>query len=412
MTASLPRRQSLANGRGRLAKPLGVAFALLAWSASRQVYAPAPVTFTEIERTRILAHGPWPRPATRDPSNRMSGRAEAVAFGERLFFDTRLSQNGLVSCAACHQPKRHWTDGRERAIGLAVVDRNTPSLQNVRDARWFGWDGAGDSLWGQSIRPLLDPREMGNSIAGVAARIREIADFACHYRQAFGRAPPADDTVVVVDAAKALAAFEETLDSPRTPFDEFRDALSRGDSQAMARYPAAAQRGLKLFAGRGRCELCHGGPTFSNGEFNDTGIAFFIEPGRVDPGRYGGIKQLKVSEWNLLGAWSDDPARTTATSTRYVALEHRNFGEFKVPGLRDVAMTAPYMHNGSLKTLDDVVNHYSELPLDRLHADGERLLVPLKLTPDEKRDLIAFLESLSAPDPGFQRRETRAAVCN
>ena len=389
----------------------GAAIALFAWTAA-QADAPAPVTFTAIERTRILAHGPWPRPATRDPSNRVSGRPEAVAFGERLFFDTRLSRNGLVSCAACHQPKQHWTDGRVRAIGLGVVDRNTPSLANVRDARWFGWDGAGDSLWAQSIRPLLDPREMGNSIAGIAAQIRSIDDFACHYRRAFGRPPPADDRVVVVDAAKALAAFQETLDSGRTPFDDFRDALARGDTEAMARYPAAAQRGLQLFAGRGRCELCHGGPTFSNGEFNDTGIAFFIEPGRVDPGRHGGIKTLKESPWNLLGAWNDDPARTSATSTRYVTLEHRNFGEFKVPGLRDVAATAPYMHNGSLKTLEDVVKHYSELPLERLHADGERLLVPLRLTPGERSDLVAFLESLSAPEPAFRRRETRAAVCN
>jgi cytochrome c peroxidase len=394
-------------GRGRLLLLLLLAGAVFAPAANA-----ASVEFTELERTRILAHGPWPRPATRDPSNRVSGKAEAIAFGERLFFDTRLSSSGLVSCAACHQPKKVWTDGRERAIGLAVVDRNTPSLADLRDARWYGWDGGNDSLWSQSLRPLLDPREMGNSMAGVAKQIRTVADFACHYRQAFGRAPPAEDEAVVVDAAKALAAFQETLDSGRTPFDDFRDALARDDAAGMARYPQAAQRGLKLFAGRGRCELCHSGPTFSNGEFNDTGIAFFKTAGGVDAGRHGGIKHLQASPYNLLGPWNDDPARSSATSTRYLALEHRNFGEFKVPGLRNVAQTAPYMHNGSKKTLAAVVDHYSELPIDRLHADGERLLAPLNLTPADKRDLIAFLESLTAADPGFRRTQTKSASCD
>jgi cytochrome c peroxidase len=156
----------------------------------------------------------------------------------------------------------------------------------------------------------------------------------------------------------------------------------------------AAQRGLAMFVGAGNCSVCHGGPRFSNGEFHDIGIPFFVEPGRVDPGRHEGIRKLQASRYNLLGPFNDDSVRGTATSTRFVALDHRNFGEFKVPSLRNVARTAPYMHNGSMATLRDVIRHYSQLDEDRLHSDGERILKPLGLTDGDVDDLVAFLETL------------------
>lgn len=368
--------------------------------------------FTPEEIARILSHGPWPPSPGRDPSNRVSGDAEAIAFGERLFFDTRLSANGLVSCARCHQPGRHWTDGQARSIGLAPVDRNAPTVVDARMNRWFGWDGANDNLWAQSLRPLLDPREMGMTEAGVARTIREVPDFACRYRRSFGRAPGGDDRRVLVDIGKALAAFQETLASGRTPFDDFRDALARGDRTGIARYPDAARRGLKLFVGRGSCDVCHAGPRFTNGEFHDIGLPHFAAPGRVDPGRHGGIAKLKANPYNLLGRYSDDTARTTATSTRHVAQEHRNFGEFRVPGLRNVAASAPYMHDGSLKTLADVVRHYSELNEERLHVHGERILKPLRLSPEESADLVAFLESLGDGAPVFRHTERVRLSCD
>jgi cytochrome c peroxidase len=163
----------------------------------------------------------------------------------------------------------------------------------------------------------------------------------------------------------------------------------------MARYPAAAQRGLAIFAGKGNCSLCHFGPHFSNGEFADTGVGFFAAPGRVDGGRLEGIKRLKASRYNLLGRFSDERSGAAAVGTRHVELQHRNFGEFRVPGLRNVALTAPYMHNGSLATLRDVVRHYSELNEERLHADGERILRRLNLSARESEDLALFLESLT-----------------
>jgi cytochrome c peroxidase len=348
------------------------------------------IHFSENEIAAILRHGPWPPPAKRDPSNRVSGDSEAIALGERMFFEPRLSGPGSVLCATCHAPVHAFQDGKPRAFGLAQVDRNTPSVLNVRYARWYGWDGAHDNLWSQSLRPLLDPKEMAASAAHVAAVVNKL--YFREYTSVF-REEPKDPETVLVNVGKALAAFQETLVTGRTPFDEFRDALEKNSSSH--NYPVAAQRGLRIFAGKGNCSTCHFGPAFTNGEFADSGIGFFVGPGKVDGGRSEGIKKLKNDAFNLLGKYNDDPSRSTATGTRHVEAQHKNFGEFRVPTLRNVANTAPYMHNGSLATLRDVVKHYSELNEERLHQDGERILKPLKLGESEVADLVAFLESLS-----------------
>jgi len=355
---------------------------------------PALVPFTDAQVKAILALGPWPPPLPTDPSNRVSGKPAAIAFGERLFGDASLSRPGTVACNTCHRPERAFADGLPRAQALARGDRNTPSLVNLAGQRWYGWDGAHDSLWAQSLRPMLDPKEMGSDFAHVAARVRKDPQLRAGYVTAFGRDPPEDDEVVAVDASKALAAYLETLATGRTQFDEFRDALARGDRDAAAKYPLLAQRGLAIFVGSGNCTACHGGPRFTNGEFHDVGIPFFAEPGRVDPGRHGGIGKLSVSRYNLLGPFNDDASRATATSTRHVALDHRNYGEFKVPSLRNVARTAPYMHNGSLATLREVVRHYSNLDEDRLHADGEQIVKPLHLDKYDVDALEAFLNTI------------------
>ena len=381
--------------------------AVLALLLGADAAAAQPLGWSADEVRAVLRHGPWPPPMARDPSNRVSGNRDAIALGEKLFFEPRLSQGGQLFCASCHVPYRAWQDGRRRARGLAEVDRNTPSVLNVRLQRWFGWDGAGDSLWAQSLRPILDAREMGASAAQVATLMREDAEYACRYRKSFGTAPASDDADVLVAVGKALAAFQETLASGRSAFDDFRDALERGEREALERYPRAAQRGLRIFVGKGACNVCHLGPAFSNGEFHDAGVPFFIRGG-VDPGRHGGIRRLQASVYNLLGRHNDDRSGAAATGTKHVALEHRNFGEFKVPGLRNVALTAPYMHNGSLATLADVVRHYSELNVERLHADGEAILKPLRLSSQESADLVAFLESLTERKSALDER--RAAL--
>ena len=345
---------------------------------------------------RILAHGPWPPPATADPSNRVSGNADAIAFGERLFGESGLSGDGSRSCASCHRREFGFSDGLPRADGHVRGDRNTLALLDLAGQRWYGWDGANDNLWAQSLRPMLDAREMRGTLAGVARTLREQRGLRDPYTRIFG-APGDDDELIAVNLAKALAAYQETLRSARTPFDDFRDAVQRGDRSAAAAYPPAAQRGLALFVGRGKCYVCHSGPAFSNGEFHDIGLPHFAAPGRVDPGRFGGIRSLQASRYNLLGPFSDDSTRASAISTRHLRLEHRHWGEFKVPSLRNLARTAPYMHDGSLADLRAVLRHYSELNEERLHADGEKLLVPLRLSEQETADLLAFLDSLNAP---------------
>jgi len=382
---------------------LGAALAAAVVLASAE---PMPSPLRDEDIPRILAFGPWPPPPQPDPSNRVWGQPAAIAFGWQLFHTPALSANGRIACASCHRAALGFSDGLPRGVGLARGDRNTLALLDLDLQRWYGWDGANDNLWAQSLRPLLDPREMGASLEHVARSVRDTPGLRAGYRAAFGSEPGTDDERVAVDVAKALAAWQATLRSGRTPFDDFRDAVARGDRDAAARYPQAAQRGLALFLGRGRCYTCHLGPSFSNGEFHDLGLPHFAEPGRVDPGRHGGIRKLQQSRYNLLGPFNDDPSRGSATSTAHVALEHRHYGEFKVPGLRNLRDTAPYFHDGSAATLGEVLRHYSELNEERLHADGERLLVPLKLSPQETEDLLAFLDSLNElPAGGGTRRD-------
>ncbi|MGE4220988.1 MAG: cytochrome-c peroxidase, partial [Alphaproteobacteria bacterium] len=284
------------------------------------------------------------------------------------------------------------------AQGIRPGRRNTPGLLDARYRRWFGWDGASDSLWAASLRPVLAAGEMGGGIDRLAALIAGDPVYRADYTALFGTAPerqPAE--AVAIAAAKALAAFQETLVSPRTPFDDFRDALAAGDAAAQAHYPAAARRGLKLFVGRGDCATCHYGPGFSNGAFADIGRPHFLPDGSVDPGRHGGIAALRASPYTRIGPWSDDrdgPA-AVAVAVRHLAPHPRNWGEFKVPSLRGLAATAPYMHDGSLPSLESVLRHYSEVDEERLHADREKLVRPLRLTAAEIADLAAFLATLS-----------------
>jgi cytochrome c peroxidase len=356
-----------------------------------------PVSFSAAERAAILSHGPWPPPPTRDASNRVSGNPAAIALGKQLFFDRRLSRDGQRSCATCHDLAKAFQDGRDRSVGVGRADRNAIALANLRLNRWFGWAGAADSLWAQSIRPILDDKELGLSAELLRERLAADARIAGAYSALFGAALATDEPErVLVNVAKALAAFEETIVTARTPFDAFRDALERSDAAGMARYPLAAQRGLKIFVGKGRCTFCHFGANFTNGEFDDVGVPFFAEKGRVDQGRYGGIAALVANRFNLLGSFSDDRSEDAGLQTRHVEPQHRNWGEFRVPSLRNAARTAPYMHNGSLATLADVVRHYSQVDEERLHGDdGARLVRPLRLTPGEASDLVSFLETLS-----------------
>lgn len=380
----------------------GAALLLLCGFLAGSLHAPVAaassdrqVAFSDSERALIRAQGPWPVATGPDSSNRFSGRPDAIALGETLFDSPALSIGRDRSCASCHDAARGFADGLPRGIGIARVDRNTPALFNMRLVRWFGWDGRSDSLWAQSIHPILDARELALTPETLRARIAGEAALAGAYARATGGAAETQDAeTVLVNVAKILAAYQETIVSGRTAFDGFRDAAVAGDAAAMAAYPPAAQRGLKLFLGRGQCVLCHFGPNFTNAEFHDIGLPHFADRGRVDPGRYGGVKSLRASRYNLLGPFNDDASRATAGFTRHVRLIPRLWGEFRVPSLRNLTATAPYMHDGSKATLEDAVRHYSEIDEDRLHQDGEKLLKPLKLSDAEIADLVAFLRTL------------------
>ncbi|MBX9588448.1 MAG: c-type cytochrome [Hyphomonadaceae bacterium] len=377
--------------------PSAVAALMLAGAAVLAAGPEQAVTFSADERAAILAHGPWPPPRHPDPSNRVSGNRDAISLGRRLFFDTRLSLDGRQSCATCHDPATAFADGKPRGIGRALVDRNAIALANLGLNRWFGWAGAADSLWAQSIHPIVDVKELGLTAEQLRDRLAAAPAIAAAYTHLFQAAVAHDAAErVLVNAAKALAAFQETIVTGRTPFDDFRDALERSDTRSMAHYPRPAQRGLAIFVGKGNCTACHFGPNFTSGEFEDVGVPHFAEQGRVDAGRHGGIAALRASPFNLLSPYSDNADKAAGVPTRHVEQQHRNWGEFRVPSLRNVARTAPYMHNGSLATLQDVVRHYSELNEERLHGHaGRRLLRPLRLTPQEAADLVAFLETLS-----------------
>jgi cytochrome c peroxidase len=367
---------------------VGAAFiALSSWVGSAEERDAARPSFSDGEIKLILSHGPWPVPTAHDPTNRVSGKPDAIEFGTLLFFDQRLSGSGTKACASCHVPERNWTDNLRTGVGMAELDRNTPTLMNVRGQRWYGWDGAADSLWSQSLRPIVDARELAATPRHVARLVRDDEQLSCHYRKVFGAAPsPTDDEAVFVGVGKVLAAFQETLFSGRTPFDQFRDALARGESPASQSYSTPAQRGLQIFVGKGGCTSCHSGANFTNGEFFITGLSR-VEPLRnPDPGRHAGIRQLRESRFNLLGPYNDDTTGASAAHTRQVAMERVSSGEFKVPPLRNLMLTAPYGHAGDVETIAEVV---------RLHAnDGQRAGAP-NLTPREQTDLVVFLESLS-----------------
>ncbi|HEX4235594.1 MAG TPA: cytochrome c peroxidase [Caldimonas sp.] len=361
-------------------RPVGGAVVALALVAATGLSLPTePKPWRDDELAIVAAFGPWPVPTTRDGSNRVSGRAEAAALGEALFHSTRLSTVGGLRCATCHEPWRNFTDGRARALGAAGGARNTPSLLDVRLQHWFGWDGANDSLWSQSIRPMLDAREMRSDAAHVAEALRDDETLTRLYAQAFGHAPPADNEAALVDAGKALAAYQETLSSDRTPFDDFRDALAHGDAAAAGRYPVAAQRGLRLFIGRGECIACHAAPNFSDGEFHPSRIASTLPDGAPDSGRALGVEKLLASPYTRSGRFNDGSAATK------LVLRPAQAGAFRTPGLREVSTTAPYMHDGSIANLCDALEP---------HAALERRPTP-GLTLAERRDVVAFLRTLS-----------------
>lgn len=360
------RRRSAPSNRALRRSPAAAAAALFAGAAGVALLAllcspPAAAidtgALTPAERAAILALGPWPPAPIRDPANPASGRSDGIALGETLFYSPRLSPTGL-RCASCHEPWRHFADGRVVAQGVMAGSRNTPGLLDAARHRHYGWDGAHDALWQQSLRPLEDAREMPASAAQVAAVMRGDATLSARLADVFGKPPGSrdeGDAIVLREVGLALAAYIETLVTPRTPFDDWRDRLAAaagaGEPATSDVFPAAARRGLRLFVGRGGCVACHAGPTLGDDAFHVSLVHSLTASGSPDAGRRG------------------EP-----------------FNAFRTPGLRDVAGTAPYLHDGSAAGLCDALQPHAADP-------GA---VPPPLSAAERRDLLAFLRTLSA----------------
>jgi cytochrome c peroxidase len=362
---------------------------------SASLHATVSVALTAAERARVVENGPWPPAFSRDPTNRVSGNAAAIDFGRRLFFNPRFSPSGYIACVACHQPDRSFTDNLPRARGLAPVERNAVALQNLRLHRWYGWGGASDSLWMASMRPILDMREIGATAEKVAFIVETGDGVACRYKAAFGEEPAAHDAeTVLVNVAKALAAYQETLVTGRTPFDDYRDALARGEAPP-ASYPLAAQRGLKIFFGRGNCHLCHNGSNFTDDAFRGTTVGTFVGQDRSDTGRLEALRTVRASRYNLSGRYNDDPAKVGGSLVRDAKFEPHDHARWRTPSLRNVAVTAPYLHNGTAASLYDVVRRYAKSPGQPPYVDDERRIRRADLSPGDVDDLVAFLGTLT-----------------
>ncbi len=274
-----------------------------------------------------------------------------VALGRKLFFDTRLSGDGSLSCASCHEPRKRFSDGRAVAVGRgqARLKRNTPALLNLEARGPYFWDGRAATLEAQALLPLTNPQEMARDLSSLERELAADPGYAARFQEAFGSVGVTRDTL-----ASALAAFERTLVSTGSRYDRYLE----GDRSALT---AEEVRGLGVFTGKGECTTCHGGPLLTDNGFHNIGVA------------------------------GDDPGRFEAEPTPRAT--------FKTPSLRDVARTAPYFHDGSAATLEDVIEHYARGgdPL----AKGARDIHPLHLSASEKRELAAFLRSLDGVEAGL-----------
>lgn len=275
--------------------------------------------------------------------------AQEVELGRILFFDTRLSINRNQSCATCHDPNKGFGDGLAKGKGTMgnALGRNTPHIYNLGWSSIFMWDGREPTLESQALGPIKSSDEMMLPITQLLSRLNEVPAYRKLFKEAYGV-----DTIGEEEVGRAMAAFERTIIVDDTPFDRYL----AGDKKAMT---PAAVRGLKLYQDKARCVLCHDGANFTDDSFHSLGMTD------------GDIGRAKIS---------GDKTQT---------------GAFKTPGLRNTEFTAPYMHDGSLATLMEVIEFYDQGGGGAKHTDP--LVKPLKLTQTEKEDLVAFLKALSQP---------------
>ena len=346
----------------------------------------------QVEQLRSLSLSEL-EPLPADPSNRVADDPRAVKLGQRLFFDTRLSTNGKVSCATCHIPNREFQDDKPLANGVGTTGRRTMPVAGTAYAPFLFWDGRKDSLLSQALGPLESPVEHGGKREQYAQVVA--AHYRAEYEQLFGPLPdlrqPDGVTAVFVNIGKSIAAYERRIQYGSSRFDRYVDALMKTGRAPNGLLTADETAGLQLFIGKANCTQCHNGPLFTNNEFHNTGVAAGKSPD-PDHGRMAGARGVLADEFNCRSKWSDAKPEQCAELDFIVTDAPELERAFKVPSLRNVADRAPYMHAGQLATLDDVVAHYNAAPAA---PSGHTELKPLKLNAPEIRQLSAFLRTLS-----------------
>lgn len=280
-----------------------------------------------------------------------------IELGRRLFYDKNLSLDGSIACSSCHNPRYGFSDNKPIAIGLGgrKGTRNSPTLFNVGYGKAFGWAGRAAGLEDASRNPLLHVAEMGQTEAELEKRLNDNSIYRNLFERAFGPGP-----ISVQKVVRAMAIFQRLMLSGNSLFDKY---MYLGNTKALSQ---GALRGLALFEKRGNCVVCHQigkeFAIFTDGQFHNLGVGVNAKGELADLGRYE------------------------------VTRQEADKGAFKTPTLRNILQTRPYMHDGSLQSLSDVVEFYNAG--GRPNRYQSKLIRPLNLTPDEKLDLLAFLESL------------------
>ncbi len=377
-------------------------------------------TSTELRAVNRLTEEKSPR---LDLSNQWDGDASAISFGEELFQSTILSSDE-IACTTCHDPEQGFSDGQALSEGVEPTSRHAPHLYEQATQTWFFWDGSCDSLWCQAIKPIEAAGEMNSSRTEVGFAILENSELKQMYEDIFGELPemitwpqqakPDEDetssatenwntmsseeqysaTQVLVNVAKSIAAFEATIETPESEIDSFALLYRKDQAEAMASLTAEQELGLRLFVGKGNCHFCHSDSIFTNGEFHNIGLGERDWLSDDDIGRYLGIEALIANPFNRQGVWSDSTEDELAQRIARLAQTTEQLGQFKVPSLRNVKNTSPYMHGGHFQTLEEVVRFY--LTVDEVPIQGhkEEFLLPQEWSEEEISSLVSFLEML------------------
>lgn len=313
--------------------------------------------------------------------------AEKITLGAKLFNEKRLSSNGKVSCTTCHDPTKAFTDGKKVAIGVGVGHRNSPSVVNAMFSSFQFWDGRAPTLEEQAKLPMTNPVEMGLKDGKQAEEIlKSLPEYRPLFVKAFG-----DDQITFERMAMAIASFERTQLSKPAPFDRFL----QGDEKAISE---SAKRGWSIFNGQGRCVSCHGvnstAAFFNDNKFHNIGVAAhrhdFVDLAKkglslIESGNVKQIDELAVQSPGF-----------TELGRFLVTKNPGDIGAFKTPTLRNVMVTAPYMHDGSMATLWDVMDHYNRGGTVSPYLDGG--IHRLGLTETQIDDVIAFMATLTSPE--------------